>query len=93
MAAVHADLPGAVLTEGDARCAACIDRLLGIAPARLGGGLPIADDRRRRALETNHHAAIIEGVRCIAVQRAVSVSAFQIDDIDLASAAVDDMTT
>ena len=87
--AMHPDLPGLVLAELDARGAERTQRMIGVVPPRLGGGRPLADDRRLAALEPDQQAQVVPLVGFVGVGGAVRVHALDVDDVDLARAAVD----
>ena len=85
---VYPDLPSLVLAELDARGAERIHRMIGVVPPRLGRGRPLADDLRRTTLKPDQQAQVVPLVGFVRIRGAVRVHALDIDDVDLARAAV-----
>jgi hypothetical protein len=87
--AMHPDLPGPVLAELDARGAERTHGIFGPVPPRLGRGRPLADDPGLAALEPDQQAQVVPLVGFVGIGGAVRVHALDVDDVDLARAAVD----
>ena len=86
---MHPDLPGLVLAELDARGAERTHRIFGPVPPRFGGGRPLADDLRHATLKPDHQAQVVPLVGFVRIRGAVRVHALDVDDVELARAAVD----
>src|SRR5262245_47425543 len=86
---MHADLPSLVLAELDARSAEGTQWMLGVVAPRFRGCRPLTGDPRRAALECYQQAQVVPLVGLVLVRSAIRVHALDIDDVDLARAAVD----